>query len=176
MRDGCGRPFCHPHRGAPSGSSRQSRPCRVYPFPAQLIPAVAARLDWCAWTPPQTPTPPSIDGTGPHSACCGPRSDFGPPCRSRNAARTQHHPGGSAGSRLIPHSHFRVPRSAEPGAVHWHDPVRDAARYRTLAALSYRYVLTLTDSEIEHTPDLACRRIRAFLADPTPAVALSASR
>jgi hypothetical protein len=22
-----------------------------YPFPAELIPAGAARLDWCAWTP-----------------------------------------------------------------------------------------------------------------------------
>ena len=80
------------------------------------------------------------------------------------------------GSRLIPHSHFRVPRSAEPGAAHWHDPERDAARATTLARLGYPFLLLLTDTEIEQTPDRACRRILAFLADPTPAVALSASR
>jgi hypothetical protein len=70
------------------------------------------------------------------------------------------------GSRLIPHSHFRVPRSAEPGAAHWHNPAPDAVRYRTLAALGYRYVLTLTDAEIEQTPECAAARIAAFLADP----------
>lgn len=64
----------------------------------------------------------------------------------------------------------------EPGAAHWHDPVRDAARAATLARLGYPYLLTLTDTEIEQTPDLACRRILAFLADPTPAVVSSASR
>jgi very-short-patch-repair endonuclease len=54
----------------------------------------------------------------------------------------------------------------EPGAAHWHDPARDATRYRTLATLGYRYILTLTDSEIEHTPQRAAARIMAFLADP----------
>lgn len=54
----------------------------------------------------------------------------------------------------------------EPGATHWHDPVRDAARYRTLAALGYRYILTLTDTEIERTPEYAAARITAFLANP----------
>ena len=57
----------------------------------------------------------------------------------------------------------------EPGAVHWHDPAHDTARYRTLAALGYRYVLTLTDREIAHTPECAVARIAAFLADPARA-------
>jgi very-short-patch-repair endonuclease len=57
----------------------------------------------------------------------------------------------------------------EPGAAHWHDPAHDAARYRTLAALGYRYVLTLTNSEIEHTPQCAAARIAAFLVDPARA-------
>jgi hypothetical protein len=54
----------------------------------------------------------------------------------------------------------------EPGAIYWHDPERDAVRYRMLAALCYRYMLTLTDAEIEHTPEYAAARIAAFLADP----------
>jgi hypothetical protein len=54
----------------------------------------------------------------------------------------------------------------EPGAAYWHDPARDAARYQTLAALGYRYVLALTDAEIEHSPQRAAARIAAFLADP----------
>lgn len=62
----------------------------------------------------------------------------------------------------------------EPGAAHWHDPARDAARAATLAWLGYPYVLVLTDTEIEQTPDLASRQILAFLADPTQAtVAMS---
>src|SRR5689334_13682671 len=33
----------------------------------------------------------------------------------------------------------------EPGAAHWHDPDRDAARAATLVRLGYPYVLTLDD-------------------------------
>jgi hypothetical protein len=52
----------------------------------------------------------------------------------------------------------------EPGAGYWHDPDRDAKRYRVLAALGYEHVLTLTDVEIEQTPDTARQRIRDFVA------------
>jgi hypothetical protein len=52
----------------------------------------------------------------------------------------------------------------EPGAGYWHDPERDAKRYRVLAALGYQHVLTLTDVEIERTPDVARQRIRDFVA------------
>ena len=52
----------------------------------------------------------------------------------------------------------------EPGAGYWHDAERDAKRYRVLAALGYGHVLTLTDVEIEQTPDTARQRIRDFLA------------
>jgi hypothetical protein len=52
----------------------------------------------------------------------------------------------------------------EPGAGYWHDPERDGKRYRVLAALGYAHVLTLTDVEIEQTPDTARQRIRDFVA------------
>jgi hypothetical protein len=90
----------------------------------------------------------------------------------RNEPRTPPtHPDGVA---FVPRSAFRIPTSAEPRAAHWHDPAHDAARYRTLAALGYRYILTRTDSEIDHTPQGAAARIATFLAapviagDPTP--------
>jgi hypothetical protein len=85
----------------------------------------------------------------------------------RNESRTPPtHPDGVA---FVARSAFRIPTSAGPGAVHWHDPAHDTARYRTLAALGYRYVLTLTDREIAHTPECAVARIAAFLADPARA-------
>jgi hypothetical protein len=85
----------------------------------------------------------------------------------RNESRTPPtHPDGVA---FVPRSAFRIPTSAGPGAAHRHDPARDAARYRTLAALGYRYILTLTDSEITHTPQCAVARIAAFPADPARA-------
>jgi very-short-patch-repair endonuclease len=55
----------------------------------------------------------------------------------------------------------------EPGAAHWHDPERDAARVATLTRLGYPFILLLNDTEIEQTPDMACRRILAFLINPT---------
>ncbi len=63
----------------------------------------------------------------------------------------------------------------EPGATYWHDPQRDAARYRVLATLGYAHVLTLTDVEITRTPEAAATRLRAFIAGrgQIPAPALS---
>ncbi|HMA37546.1 MAG TPA: hypothetical protein VKY74_24040 [Chloroflexia bacterium] len=52
----------------------------------------------------------------------------------------------------------------EPGAGYWHDPARDAERYRVLATLGYSHVLTLTDVEIEQKPECARQRIRDFVA------------
>jgi hypothetical protein len=64
----------------------------------------------------------------------------------------------------------------EPGATYWHDPVRDAVRAATLARLGYPYLLTLTDTEIRETPDLARLAIQIFLVDPWPSQSWNAER
>jgi hypothetical protein len=61
-----------------------------------------------------------------------------------------------------------------PGHRRWHGTVEqthdgtdhqalDAERYRILATLGYRHVLTLSDAEIDGTPAYARRRIEAFV-------------
>jgi hypothetical protein len=54
--------------------------------------------------------------------------------------------------------------------------VRDAARAATLARLGYPYLLTLTDTEIRQTPDLARLAIQIFLVDPWPSRSWNAEK